>query len=57
MRERGAARGQSGPRRIGHQAGGCGTGACAGSMRPNFASKPLSGSATYGNVVRNGLSF
>ena len=37
--------------------GGCGTGAWAGSMRPNFASKPLSGSATYGNVVRNGFSL
>ncbi len=38
-------------------AGGCGTGAWAGSMRPNLASKPLSGRATYGNVVRNGFSF
>ena len=37
--------------------GGCGTGAWAGSMRPNFASKPLSGSATYGNEVRNGFSL
>ncbi len=43
--------------RLEHQAGGCGTGAWAGSTRPNFASKPLSGRATYGNEVRNGFSF
>src|SRR4051794_9006367 len=40
------------------QAGGCGTGACAGSVRlggrpPN----PLFGDATYGNAPENGLSF
>src|SRR5215207_2389705 len=38
-------------------AGGWGTGAWAGSTRLSFESNPESGSATYGNAPRNGLSL